>query len=155
MVHKWTDAFAASMAGEQGVHVYQLSVVENTVMSMPGFRNMLLAGGRELERQAAARLAATGVTGAASALPLRVNYSFGDSYTLRSALRIQTRLTTYVAFAPAVSQRYFSFEVCVRIAQPPGWRATPSAVAPCCRPLGSKAGVHLGELVESIACCSL
>jgi len=101
MVDKWTDAFAASMAGEQGVHVYQLSVIENTVMSMPGFRNMLLAGGRELERQAAARLAAEGVAGAASALPLRVNYSFGDSYTLRSALRIQTRLTAYVALAPS------------------------------------------------------
>jgi hypothetical protein len=38
----------------------QLSVIENTVMSMPGFRNLLLAGGRELERTAAARMAGGG-----------------------------------------------------------------------------------------------
>jgi len=107
MVDSWTNLFADRFAGEDGVHVYQLSLVENTVMAMPGFRNILLAGGREQEKRAASRDPLRSGSGEETKntrgaeiseprLQVRVQFSFGDTYTMRQALRISNRLTAYV-----------------------------------------------------------
>mmetsp|Transcript_14337 Transcript_14337/g.30715 ORF Transcript_14337/g.30715 Transcript_14337/m.30715 type:complete len:252 (-) Transcript_14337:29-784(-) len=90
MVDAWISAFAEAFQNKSDVHVYQLSLVESGMMSMPGFRHILLSGGRDLQQKA------TADGGLTKGLPLKVHFHFGDTYLVRRALHITNRLTGYV-----------------------------------------------------------
>jgi len=89
MVDAWTQAFAETFKNDEGLHIYQMSLVESRMMSLPGFRHILLSGGRALQAKA------TADNGIAHGLPLAVHFHFGDTYAIRKALNITNRLTGY------------------------------------------------------------
>eukprot|EP00976_Prorocentrum_cordatum_P103471 1193484-Prorocentrum_minimum.AAC.5 len=72
----------------------QLSLVESSMMSMPGFRHILLKGGRDLQQKAAAE------GSVAKGLPLKLHFHFGDTYQVRKSLHITNRLTGCVLTKP-------------------------------------------------------
>mmetsp|Transcript_16180 Transcript_16180/g.45087 ORF Transcript_16180/g.45087 Transcript_16180/m.45087 type:complete len:279 (+) Transcript_16180:129-965(+) len=85
MLSSWREPFKAQFAGTPGAVVYEMSLVDSSVMGMWPFRQMILRGGA-LASAAAPK----------PALPTTTVFHFGDTRSARKMLGITNLLTGYV-----------------------------------------------------------
>lgn len=114
MITSWVTPFSKAFGDRSDVNVYQLSLVESWLMSLPGLRGVLLNGGRTAQTTAQSgrmpeayvkrselQSPAEGAVQAekdetAVRLPIKVQFAFGSTDKIRASLKMSNRLTAYI-----------------------------------------------------------
>ncbi|KAK3237294.1 hypothetical protein CYMTET_52614 [Cymbomonas tetramitiformis] len=114
MITTWVTPFSKAFGDRTDINVYQLSLVESWLMSLPGLRGVLLNGGRTAQSAAQSggmpeadvnrsdlQSPAEGAVQAeedetSMRLPTKVHFAFGPTDEIRASLKMSNRLTAYI-----------------------------------------------------------
>lgn len=92
MVESWSKPFSKMFKPNNGIQIFEVSVIESWLLSLKPIRSLLLRTVRDAEPPAAAVVGEEGQI----LLQRKVAYSFGDTYFFRKTLGIPNLLSGYV-----------------------------------------------------------